>query len=774
MSIFGRVDSESAGSIPAGKRGARPLSNLGRWWRLAQKELRETLRDRRTMVTLILMPLLTYPLLGSVLQKLVIAEAPIGVNPEYRIVCEDEVALGSLQSVLNNSQALIASKKGLLATKQAADALRPENNKEVGQQESLPDVEQTEPLLEFYSLQTLPAELQGHGDTLEELVTSQLVELGCRRSTVTTATGATKQVFQLVYHQNSGLSQDAYFWVDERFRLMNEEFGRRLASQQNPPAELPAEQQVVTVGEAQRAAYSLSALVPMMLILMTVTGAVYPAIDLTAGERERGTLETLVAAPLPRLGILLAKYIAVVAVSVLTGAVNLLAMFVTVLATGADRALFGEQGITLSVMLLMLVMQTIFASFFASVLLAVTSFARSFKEAQAYLIPVMLVALTPGIASLMPGFKLEGVWLVVPLLNLVLLTRDVFAGEWSLPAIVVALGTSVVYTLGSLSLASRIFGTDAILTGTGEGSGLGQLRRSNPQPGPRLVAGWISLALLLPTFVVLSGLAGRWETASMEARLTLSSIITVGLFVGVPLVGIWLERAQVGASLAMHWPVVSGLVAAILFGVSLWPFAFELEQFTLPAERVEALIKMFGSFKLQLQETSLWVKLLALAVVPAICEELYFRGYLFTAFRGDTPTGLGEVAPLEKANRRWGPVPTIVATAVLFGAFHVLVRGSLFWERFLPSTGLGLVLGTLRARSGSVIPGIVMHVLHNSSVLLLAHFEKQILGTSFGQIHGEHLPWPILVGAGVLACGGVLWLVGTNDQRFARLKSGSA
>src|SRR6185503_2333002 len=70
---------------------------------------------------------------------------------------------------------------------------------------------------------------------------------------------------------------------------------------------------------------SLRAVVPLILILMTITGAVYPAIDLTAGERERGTLEILVAAPVPRLALLFAKYVTVVTVALMTAVVNLTA-----------------------------------------------------------------------------------------------------------------------------------------------------------------------------------------------------------------------------------------------------------------------------------------------------------------------------------------------------------------------------------------------------------------------------------------------------------------
>src|SRR4029079_18119674 len=88
----------------------------------------------------------------------------------------------------------------------------------------------------------------------------------------------------------------------------------------------------------------LSAIIPVVLILMTITGAVYPAIDLTAGERERGTLEMLVAAPVPRLGLLFAKYVAVVSVALLTAAVNCGAMTITVFSIGLGKQLFGERG----------------------------------------------------------------------------------------------------------------------------------------------------------------------------------------------------------------------------------------------------------------------------------------------------------------------------------------------------------------------------------------------------------------------------------------------
>ena len=125
---------------------------------------------------------------------------------------------------------------------------------------------------------------------------------------------------------------------------------------------------------------SLTALVPLILILMTITGAVYPAIDLTAGERERGTLEILVAAPVPRLALLLAKYIAVVVVAMLTATVNLAMMLVTLHLNGLTGEVFKQTGITVQLVAQLFFLLVLFAAFFSAVLLALTSFAQASRK----------------------------------------------------------------------------------------------------------------------------------------------------------------------------------------------------------------------------------------------------------------------------------------------------------------------------------------------------------------------------------------------------------
>ena len=104
----------------------------------------------------------------------------------------------------------------------------------------------------------------------------------------------------------------------------------------------------------------------------------------------------------------------------------------------------------------------LFAAFFSAVLLALTSFARTFKEAQAYLIPLMLLSLLPGMLSLVPDLALTGPLQLVPLLNTVLLARDLLLGKAEPLAAAVVVVSTLAYALAAIALAARLFGADAV------------------------------------------------------------------------------------------------------------------------------------------------------------------------------------------------------------------------------------------------------------------------------------------------------------------------
>ncbi len=678
----------------------------GRSARLALKELRETLRDRRTLITLLLMPLLVYPLLGVILQK-VLLSAIIKPSQEvsYSIGYPSEVEAERFQMLYRRGTELLGSDRPQIAVTHHIPNSPGEKFNEVN---AIANAE--------VNLVVLFPNLSSPGPERVELL----------------------------YEEGNPHSQALVIAVEERLAAVNYEIARRALSRQNPPSGTLTEVAIrplepPPMGPAQ---FSLATFIPLMLILMTVTGAVYPAIDLTAGDRERGTLEVLVAAPVPRMELLSAKFIAVLTVAMLTAIVNLIAMLITVHASGLEALVFGPSGLSWVVMGQILAPLFLFAGFFSAVLLALTSFARSFKEAQAYLIPLMLVSLAPGVFSLTPGLKMNPVLAVTPLVNIVLLGRDLLQGQMVPLLLALAVVSTILYAFLALSLAAMVFGTDAILYGS-QGSFKDLFRRPDSirnVPTPTQVM--FALAVLFPAFVILGSLPGRFPSLEMSRRLAMSSMVTLLLFVAWPAFLVWRNGVRFSSAFRMAMPSLWSFLVAILWGGTLWVWAYELEVLTLSAERMESLRNLFKSIKLDFDQVPLAWRLAALAVIPAACEEWFFRGYLLSGLRARMPA-----------------FQAIVVSAGLFGLFHVVVRDVLFFERFLPSTLMGLMLGWLAAKSGSVWPGMLLHVLHNGLLLLIEAYKYRLMAWGIGLDAQEHFP-ALWLAASALAIGvGIVLLV---------------
>ncbi|MCX7702203.1 MAG: CPBP family intramembrane metalloprotease, partial [Gemmataceae bacterium] len=136
-----------------------------------------------------------------------------------------------------------------------------------------------------------------------------------------------------------------------------------------------------------------------------------------------------------------------------------------------------------------------------------------------------------------------------------------------------------------------------------------------------------------------------------------------------------------------------------------------------------------------------WMVLLAMAVIPGVVEELFFRGFLFNALL-----------------RHVRPGAVIVVTAILFGLFHIFPGGFLAIERLLPSTLMGLILGWVRWPSGSVLPGALLHLAHNGLLLSAALF-PQTFGPGLSE-GNSGLPTEAMAASAAIASLGALlvWL----------------
>ena len=720
---------------------------LGRLARLTLKELRETLRDRRTIVTLVLMPLLVYPLLSIAFQKFLLSNLKSASQPAMIVTFSSRDDGRLIVGYLEQGDALL---------KRNADAART-----LGRPASRPPVEVV-PGLSLPSRQPRsdPKIDYRLSANLEEALRDNFADVAIRIRPVGGRQDASQPVhpgdpvdLEILGLASSRRGDKAVRIIERRLRAVNDFYRQQRLKRLGITHRLAPIHTVRRSVETETRAspYSLSTLVPLILILMTITGAVYPAIDLTAGERERGTLETLIAAPVPRMGLLLAKYVAVLTVAVLTATVNLVSMAVTVLSIGLGPLLFGEAGLSVWSIAQVFGLMILFAAFFSAVMLVFTSFSRSFKEAQAYLIPLMLVAIAPGILSMMPGIDLGRLLSVTPLINIVLLARDVFEQTADPADTFVVVTSTVVYALGAIAVAGRVFGTDAILYGSpGTWSDLFR-RPKTPLPAPSLSNALLCLTFIAPVFILAASGLGRLQGLSIATRLMLNGLITVVLFGGIPLLEALVSHIRIRGGFRLMPVRRLAWLGALLLGLSLWPFVFEAvlltEKLGLFSVSVE-LQNLAREITTRMRALSPGWILLSLAVIPALFEELFFRGYLFSALRS-----------------RLKPWPTILISALLFGMFHLVVRDSLAIERLLPTTLLGVVLGWVCARTGSVLPGIVLHCTHNSLLLMVAYYEPQLKDLGIGTARDSHLPTIWLIAAAIAAGVGLMLVAMASRTR---------
>ncbi|HUP79498.1 MAG TPA: ABC transporter permease subunit, partial [Pirellula sp.] len=356
------------------------LSN-GRLWRLCRKELRESLRDRRTLFTLVLMPILVYPLLSMVLQRLVIGSVSKSkADTAYVLGIDNEESANQIQQVLTDARRSIAS--GFVSP---ITILRPTDSpdKETGKAATDPEKSEESSLEALPKFDIVVSDQQslskafrdGNLDIVISKLTVESIQL--ERGSV--------QTYQVLaeFRQNDVRSETALSGLRRAIQMLNDYQAEMLRKRIN--RKLPVAMTFKAIGIADKSdlSASIAGVIPLVLILMTITGAVYPAIDLTAGERERGTMEALIATPAPRFALLLSKYVAVVTVAVLTALANLFATWMTLSFGGLGQALLGKNGFSIWTFVQILPLLVIFASFFSAILLALCSFARSFKEAQA-------------------------------------------------------------------------------------------------------------------------------------------------------------------------------------------------------------------------------------------------------------------------------------------------------------------------------------------------------------------------------------------------------
>jgi|TARA_B110000495_G_scaffold147685_1_gene130590 sodium transport system permease protein len=177
---------------------------------------------------------------------------------------------------------------------------------------------------------------------------------------------------------------------------------------------------------------AIGGFIPYILVMFIFLGAMYPAIDLGAGEKERGSLETLLSSPATKFEITMGKLLVVSLAGMVSGLVSVLgissSLFFIDKIPEQIRATILELINPFMIISIIILMIPI-AIFFASMLLSISFYAKSFKEAQSLMGPLNMVILVPLFLSLGPGMEMDHSTALMPLINVGLLTKEILAGS---------------------------------------------------------------------------------------------------------------------------------------------------------------------------------------------------------------------------------------------------------------------------------------------------------------------------------------------------------
>ncbi|HNT87761.1 MAG TPA: ABC transporter permease subunit/CPBP intramembrane protease [Candidatus Hydrogenedentes bacterium] len=485
----------------------------------------------------------------------------------------------------------------------------------------------------------------------------------------------------------------------------------------------------------------LGGILPFFVIVALALGAFYPAVDLTAGEKERGTFETLLATPTSKLEIVTGKFCAVFILAMITGFLNIASMGMTfaVILSQLRPILESRLDIQLTFPLLqlplMFVLLVPLALFLAAVMMSLAVLARNFKEAQNFVTPFFIVIMFPLFLTAMPGVKLEGAYVFVPIANVALLFKEMLVGRAGMDAVFLVLVSTAVFAALALLLAAWLFQREDVVLSEERGLAL-SLRRGDATPADVLTPG-AAVGLFGFLMLLLFYIGATVQAWSFVAGLLLTEWVLLLL---PTLVVLRLLRVRMAGALNLQRLSRRNACAAILIGAAWLPLIVEAtllvhRVFPAPDEFAETFGRMFAE---GVRQAGAPLVVLIVVVSPAVCEEVVFRGALLSAFRP-----------------RLGNAATVIAVGLLFGVLHLNLY------RFAPTALTGMVLTYVGLRAGSIFAPMLVHAVFNGAALLLQYAVlPEALQSALDPEHLlEHgLPWWVLFPAIAFFALGVAFL----------------
>ncbi len=386
-----------------------------------RKELMDTLRDRRTLFSMIAIPLLLFPILIGISTKVMRTQIEKAQEKALRIAVQTS-----------------GNAAGFVAMLKAEPKVKVIENLSADSAKALVELDSLEAFLVF-------------APDFDE----QTAGLGTGKVTLYFKASQGQSIEK--QRVNALLSKYDQTLRAARFKKLNIE--------ESVTKTMKVDEQNLA-STREKIAEVLGGFLPYLFIIFCYIGSLYPAIDLAAGEKERGTLETLLTSPASRMEILLGKFGVVVLTGIATAAVAMLGMYIGIIQIKEIPPELLKSVLDIlrlrSVLLLLSLLFPL-TIFFAAGLLSLSIFAKSYKEAQTIITPSMIVIIVPVFIGLMPGMSLDAGTALIPILNVSLATKAIIAGTIK-PLLLAEVYGSLILLAGlSLYVCSKVFGRESTI-----------------------------------------------------------------------------------------------------------------------------------------------------------------------------------------------------------------------------------------------------------------------------------------------------------------------
>lgn len=540
-----------------------------------RKELMEVLRDKRTLFTTLLLPVILYPLLI------------VGFN------------------------AIMARQTGVLEQKSASVAVQDS----VMNAASMAIIEN---LAEIENYTILPA--AGNAQALYE---NRDIQAIVSISDSLTAGGLTAYHIYIQYDTANEQSRTVYSKLKEQLA----ESEKALMQEQLQLRGVPTDvmnildvRQIDTASSQRKMGMILGMFLPYIMIIMLLTGASVVAADLVAGEKERKTLETLLVSGIGRLEIVIGKYLTIITLAMLNLVINLFSISFSMryMLSQAGMDMSGAS-LPLNSILILLAAMLPLATLFAAILLSLSTFSRNMKEARTYEQPLMMVSMMMAMISFLPAIEMSNLMALIPVINIALLFKAVMIEEYQVSHLLITIGSTLILDVFAIWATIKLFKTESILFRSDDDSGSIKAIKKNKASffNPYNGIVYFSIALLLLYY-----LGSYWQGQDLWRGLLNTQIFIIALPALLLLRILKLNSRDV---LRLKPPKLLPVVLVPFMAVPAAILVATLAQlinaiYPFPEQYLENLTKLFK------MDIPLWQSFMIIAVAPGVCEELLFRG----------------------------------------------------------------------------------------------------------------------------------------------------